>query len=104
MPCFVVGMEYPLVACCGGRDPNGLLTSNLKCGRGEYSLCHNPEKYGSWDGMHPSEAVYKTIAMGLLRGSCTQPPFATNANSCAHLSELGFSECKPLGDPQDVIV
>ncbi|CAO2191248.1 unnamed protein product [Urochloa humidicola] len=89
------GIEYPLVACCAGGDPNNL-TSNLRCGRGEYSLCHNPEKYGSWDGIHPSEAMYKAIAMGLLRGSYMQPPFATTANSCTHLREIGFSlEYKP---------
>lgn len=67
------------------------VTPNVSCGRGEYKLCHNPRKHGSWDGMHPSEAVYKAIAMGLLRGSYTQPPFATTAYSCTHLSELGFS-------------
>ncbi|CAL4948435.1 unnamed protein product [Urochloa decumbens] len=59
------GIEHPLVACCAGGDPNDL-TSNLRCGREEYSLCHNPEKYGSWDGIHPSEAMYKAIAMGLV--------------------------------------
>ncbi|TKW15676.1 hypothetical protein SEVIR_5G253200v4 [Setaria viridis] len=84
------GIKYPLVACCGGGDPYGV-TPNVSCGRGEYKLCHNPRKHGSWDGMHPSEAVYKAIAMGLLRGSYTQPPFATTAYSCTHLSELGFS-------------
>ncbi|CAO2170810.1 unnamed protein product [Urochloa humidicola] len=90
------GIEYPLVACCGGGDPYGV-TPNVRCGCGEYSLCHNPDKHGSWDGMHPSEAVYKGIGMGLLRGSYTHPPFATTVNSCTHLSELGFSlEHKPL--------
>ncbi|CAO2165749.1 unnamed protein product [Urochloa humidicola] len=90
------GIEYPLVACCGGGDPYGV-APNVRCGYGEYSLRHNPDKYGSWDGMHPSEAMYKGIAMGLLRGSYTQPPFTTTVNSCTHLSELGFSlEHKPL--------
>ncbi|CAL4975011.1 unnamed protein product [Urochloa decumbens] len=83
------GIEYPLVACCGGGDPYGV-TPNVTCGRGEYKLCSNPGKYGSWDGMHPSEAMYKGIAIGLLRGSYMQPTFATIANSCPHLSELGF--------------
>ncbi|KAF8675876.1 hypothetical protein HU200_047369 [Digitaria exilis] len=92
------GIEYPLVACCGGEGPYGVsVTSSVKCGRGKYRLCRNPGKYGSWDGMHPSEAVYRAIAMGLLRGSYMKPPLATTANSCTYIAELGFSiESKPL--------
>ena len=60
------------------------MSSGVRCGRGEYKLCENPEMHGSWDGMHPSESVNRAIATSLLRGSRTQPPIATAASSCTH--------------------
>ena len=60
------------------------MSPGVRCGRGEYKLCENPETHGSWDGLHPSESVYRAIAMSLLRGSRTQPPIATTASSCTH--------------------
>ncbi|CAL4955417.1 unnamed protein product [Urochloa decumbens] len=92
------GIENPLVACCGGGGPYGV-SPTTRCGYGEYTVCDNPEKYGSWDGFHPSEAVYRAIAMGLLRGSYTQPSIASTTGSCPQLAELGSSaEYKPLYD------
>uniref|UniRef100_A0ACD5VJN4 Uncharacterized protein n=1 Tax=Avena sativa TaxID=4498 RepID=A0ACD5VJN4_AVESA len=87
-------IEYPLVACCGGGETYGV--SSARCGRGEYKVCDDPQKYGSWDGLHPSEAAYKVIADGLLRGSYTHPPIA---NSCPQLTEMVSSaEFKVLYD------
>ncbi|KAL6842658.1 hypothetical protein ACP4OV_027502 [Aristida adscensionis] len=83
------GIEYPLVACCGKEGPYGVSTY-VGCARGNFTLCDNPDKYGSWDAFHPSEAVYKAMAFGLLRGSYTQPPIATTS-SCPQLSGLGSS-------------
>ncbi|KAL5222478.1 hypothetical protein ABZP36_027191 [Zizania latifolia] len=92
------GIEDPLVACCGGGGPYGV-SPTARCGYGEYKVCDDPQKYGSWDGFHPSEAAYKAIAIGLLRGSYTQPPIATTTNSCPQLTELGSSiEYKVLYD------
>ncbi|CAO2191251.1 unnamed protein product [Urochloa humidicola] len=92
------GIENPLVACCGGGGPYGV-SPTTKCGYGEYTVCDNPEKYGSWDGFHPSEAAYKVIAMGLLRGSYTQPSIASTTSSCPQLAEIGSSaEYMPLYD------
>ncbi|KAG8056025.1 hypothetical protein GUJ93_ZPchr0001g32270 [Zizania palustris] len=92
------GIEDPLVACCGGGGPYGVSTT-ARCGSGEYKVCDDPQKYGSWDGFHPSEAAYKAIAIGLLWGSYTQPPIATITKSCPQLSELGSSlEHKVLYD------
>ncbi|KAL6842661.1 hypothetical protein ACP4OV_027505 [Aristida adscensionis] len=84
------GIEYPLMACCGGGGPYGV-SPTVRCGRGKYKVCDNPEKYGSWDGMHPSEAAYKAIAFGLLQGLYTQPPIATSTSSCPHLIGYGSS-------------
>uniref|UniRef100_A0A0D9V3K1 SGNH hydrolase-type esterase domain-containing protein n=1 Tax=Leersia perrieri TaxID=77586 RepID=A0A0D9V3K1_9ORYZ len=82
------GIEDPLVACCGGRGPYGV-SAYARCGYGEFNVCHDPEKYASWDGHHPSEAAYKVIATGLLRGSYTKPSFATTTNSCTQITDLG---------------
>ena len=78
------------MACCDGGGRYGV-SQDVRCGRGEYKLCHNPETHGSWDGLHPSETVYRAIAMSLLRDSHTQPPIATTASSCTQLSETGIS-------------
>lgn len=92
------GIEHPLVGCCGGEGPYGV-SPGTRCGFGEYKLCDNPEKYGSWDVFHPSESTYRTIAAGLLLGSYTQPSIASTTSSCPQLMELGSSaEYKPLYD------
>ncbi|CAL4962355.1 unnamed protein product [Urochloa decumbens] len=92
------GIDNPLVACCGGGGSYGV-SPTTGCGYGEYTVCDNPEKYGSWDGFHPSEAAYRAIAMGLLRGSYTQPSIASTTGSCPQLAKLGSSaEYKPLYD------
>jgi len=84
------GIEEPLVACCGGEGSHGVSPA-VACGYGEYKVCDNPDKYGSWDGFHPSEAAYKAIAMGLLRGTYTQPSIASTTSSCPKLTELASS-------------
>ncbi|KAF0920054.1 hypothetical protein E2562_032746 [Oryza meyeriana var. granulata] len=92
------GIEDPLVACCGGGGPYGV-SASAACGYGEYKVCDNPKKYASWDGFHPSEAAYKAIAAGLLRGPYTHPPIANANNSCPQITELGSSvEYKDLND------
>uniref|UniRef100_A0A0D9YCG6 GDSL esterase/lipase n=1 Tax=Oryza glumipatula TaxID=40148 RepID=A0A0D9YCG6_9ORYZ len=80
-----LGIENPLAACCGGGGPYGV-SETARCGHGEYKVCDDPQLYGSWDGYHPSEAVFKAIAIGLLRGSYTQAPLA-----CPQIPELGSS-------------
>ncbi|XP_006644439.1 GDSL esterase/lipase At1g28600-like [Oryza brachyantha] len=92
------GIEDPLVACCGGGGPYGV-SASVRCGHGEYKVCDGPEKYASWDGFHPSEAAYKAITIGLLRGSYTQPSFATITNSCPQIIDISsFVEYKDIYD------
>ena len=55
------------MACCGGEGPYGVSLSTA-CGYGDYKVCDNPDKYGSWDGFHPSEAAYKVIALAFCEG------------------------------------
>ncbi|XBI18343.1 hypothetical protein VPH35_060146 [Triticum aestivum] len=91
------GIEDPLMACCGGGGPYGV-SASAGCGHGDYKVCNDPQKYASWDGFHPTEATYKGIANGLLRGSYTQPPISTTS-SCPQTTELASSlEYKVLYD------
>ncbi|KAM3331354.1 hypothetical protein ACQJBY_027393 [Aegilops geniculata] len=83
------GIEDPLMACCGGGGPYGV-SASAGCGHGDYKVCNDPQKYASWDGFHPTEATYKGIANGLLRGSYTQPPISTTS-SCPKTTEFASS-------------
>ncbi|XP_048563859.1 GDSL esterase/lipase At1g28570-like isoform X1 [Triticum urartu] len=91
------GIEDPLMACCGGGGPYGV-SATAGCGHGDYKVCDDPQKYASWDGFHPTETTYKGIAIGLLRGSYTQPPISTTS-SCPQTTKLASSlEYKVLYD------
>ncbi|RWV94897.1 hypothetical protein GW17_00042529 [Ensete ventricosum] len=57
----VAGFEEPLSACCVG------------CGGPSARLCSDPSSYVSWDGLHLTEAAYRTIADGLLKGPLAVP-------------------------------
>ncbi|KAL6868115.1 hypothetical protein ACP4OV_014960 [Aristida adscensionis] len=92
------GIKEPLVACCGGRGPYGV-AKGASCGSGDYKVCDDPDRYASWDGFHPTEAVYMVIAKGLLQGSYAEPSFATISDSCPQLSGLRSSaKYKVLND------
>ncbi|KAK1666053.1 hypothetical protein QYE76_054212 [Lolium multiflorum] len=54
-----------LVACCGNQT--------VACGKPGCTVCDDPSTYGSWDGTHPTEAVYKVIADGVLHGPHASP-------------------------------
>jgi phospholipase/lecithinase/hemolysin len=62
---FYAGITNALQSCCG----NG----TVPCGRPGCSVCNDPSTYGSWDGTHPTEAVYKVIADGVLHGPYASP-------------------------------
>ncbi|GJM93710.1 hypothetical protein PR202_ga10293 [Eleusine coracana subsp. coracana] len=60
-----LGITNALLACCGN--------STVPCGRPGCTVCDDPSTYGSWDGTHPTEAVYKIIADGVLHGPYASP-------------------------------
>jgi GDSL-like Lipase/Acylhydrolase len=63
----------PLRSCCGGGGPyNYNLTA--ACGLPGVSACSNPSKYINWDGIHLTEAAYRFIATGWLKGPYAHPP------------------------------
>ncbi|TVU35751.1 hypothetical protein EJB05_17654, partial [Eragrostis curvula] len=70
---FNAGITNALLSCCGN--------STVPCGRPGCSVCDDPSTYGSWDGTHPTEAVYKVIADGVLHGPYASPvPLATTCS------------------------
>ncbi|PIN18846.1 Sinapine esterase [Handroanthus impetiginosus] len=64
-----------LKACCGGEGPYNMNFA-VQCGYSPSKSCKDPSLYVNWDGVHLTEAAYKRIALGLLRGSYTTPRLA----------------------------
>lgn len=60
-----LGFTNALRTCCGNQT--------VPCGRPGCRVCDDPSTYGSWDGTHPTEAVYKVIADGVLHGPYASP-------------------------------
>ncbi|KAL5989585.1 hypothetical protein ACLOJK_010478 [Asimina triloba] len=61
-----------LKACCGGGGPYNYNLS-APCGSGLEQACGDPSTYVSWDGIHLTEAAYRSIARGLM-----DEPYFTN--------------------------
>lgn len=70
------GFIEPFKACCGSED--GLYNFDPFHTCGSLSVrkaCPNPTKFVNWDGVHLTEAVYRTVAdMFFRRGYC-KPSF-----------------------------
>ncbi|KAJ0960950.1 hypothetical protein J5N97_001162 [Dioscorea zingiberensis] len=64
----------PLGACCGSGALYNYNSSCL-CGESGSTVCMEPSRYVSWDGMHLTEAANSFIVTGLLQGKFTNPPF-----------------------------
>ncbi|PNT72504.1 GDSL esterase/lipase At1g28600 isoform X3 [Brachypodium distachyon] len=60
-----LGFTNALLSCCGNQT--------VPCGQPGCTVCDDPSTYGSWDGTHPTEAVYKVIADGVLHGPHASP-------------------------------
>jgi len=60
-----LGFTNALTSCCGNQT--------VPCGKPGCRVCDDPSTYGSWDGTHPTEAVYKVIADGVLHGPYASP-------------------------------
>ncbi|XP_057948709.1 GDSL esterase/lipase At1g28600-like [Malania oleifera] len=71
-----------LTACCGGEGSYHYNTS-VKCGNLLASVCDDPSVYVSWDGLHLTEAAYRWISSGLLKGPYTTPRIDTSCVSVA---------------------
>ncbi|RWW80761.1 hypothetical protein BHE74_00010880 [Ensete ventricosum] len=57
----------------GGRGDYNV-NLEAKCAEPGSDVCSNPSVYVSWDGIHLTEAAYRLIANGWLRGPYAKPP------------------------------
>ncbi|KAG7593220.1 GDSL lipase/esterase [Arabidopsis thaliana x Arabidopsis arenosa] len=60
-------ISRPLPACCDLGGPFNF-TLGRKRGTQEPECCDDPSKYVSWDGIHMTEAAYRLMAEGILKG------------------------------------
>nr|GMD87720.1 GDSL esterase/lipase At1g28590-like [Ipomoea batatas] len=72
------GFNSSISACCGVGGPYNY-NSSVGCKVPESSVCEHPSSYVSWDGIHLTEAAYKWIAHGLLKGTYMTP---RNSDAC----------------------
>jgi len=72
--CAHAGLKYGLKVCCGaGGQGSYNYNNNARCGMSGSSACGDPEKYLVWDGIHLTEAAYRSIADGWLKGTYCSP-------------------------------
>ncbi|KAJ7524519.1 hypothetical protein O6H91_17G009300 [Diphasiastrum complanatum] len=72
-----------LHACCGiGGKYN--FDPDRRCGLAAVNVCSDPSIYINWDGIHFTEAFYRTIAKFFLSGQFLDPPINL-INSCSLL-------------------
>ncbi|XP_020406825.1 GDSL esterase/lipase At5g45910 isoform X2 [Zea mays] len=68
------GLQYGLRVCCGaGGQGSYNYYNKARCGMAGSSACGDPEKYLVWDGIHLTEAAYRSIADGWLKGTYCSP-------------------------------
>ncbi|BAD73162.1 putative esterase [Oryza sativa Japonica Group] len=68
------GLQYGLKVCCGAGGQGSYNYNNkARCGMSGASACGDPENYLVWDGIHLTEAAYRSIADGWLSGPYCSP-------------------------------
>lgn len=68
------GLKYGLKVCCGASGQGSYNYNNqARCGMSGSSACGDPENYLVWDGIHLTEAAYRSIANGWLKGPYCSP-------------------------------
>ncbi|KAJ3701176.1 hypothetical protein LUZ61_004881 [Rhynchospora tenuis] len=76
---FGFNVTEPLRICCGGGGPYNY-NSSATCGQPGVSACSNPSTYINWDGIHLTEAAYRIIATGWMKGPYAHPPILPGYN------------------------
>ncbi|GJN35783.1 hypothetical protein PR202_gb24590 [Eleusine coracana subsp. coracana] len=68
------GLKYGLKVCCGaGGQGKYNYNNKARCGMAGSSACADPGNYLIWDGIHLTEAAYRSIADGWLKGTYCNP-------------------------------
>ncbi|KGN45708.1 GDSL esterase/lipase At4g01130 [Cucumis sativus] len=88
------GLKYSTKACCGHGGGPYNFDPTILCGNSKKinnkiltaTACSDPYNYVSWDGIHATEAANKLVALAILNGSYSDPPFSFQ-NLC-HLQPL----------------
>ncbi|KAL5731962.1 acetylajmaline esterase [Ranunculus cassubicifolius] len=75
-----LGFKNTVSACCGGEGPYNY-NAPVKCGLNVSRSCDDVSSYVSWDGVHLTEATYKWIATGILKGTYTTPRFQVSCKA-----------------------
>ncbi|KAJ1685248.1 hypothetical protein LUZ63_016638 [Rhynchospora breviuscula] len=83
---FGFTVKEPLRICCGGGGPYNYYSS-ATCGQPGVSACSNPSTYINWDGIHLTEAAYRIIATGWLKGPYAHPPISISVQEILNYSE-----------------
>ncbi|CAD6251160.1 unnamed protein product [Miscanthus lutarioriparius] len=68
------GFSSVFETCCGSGGGKYNYQNSARCGMSGASACANPAAHLSWDGIHLTEAAYKQIADGWLKGPYCRPP------------------------------
>ncbi|KAG4384199.1 hypothetical protein AAZX31_13G214100 [Glycine max] len=66
-----------LKVCCGMGGPYNYNTT-ADCGNPGVSACDDPSKHIGWDNVHLTEAAYRIIAEGLMKGPYCLPQINTS--------------------------
>jgi hypothetical protein len=71
------GLNKDVLQVCCGAGGSYNFNPEIPCGIENTLLCPFPEKYFNWDGIHLTDAAYRTITNLFVNGSFTNPPFQT---------------------------
>ncbi|KQK03299.1 GDSL esterase/lipase At5g45910 isoform X2 [Brachypodium distachyon] len=65
----IFGLKYGLRVCCGAGGQGSYNYNNeVRCGTPGACACGDPADYLFWDGIHLTEAAYRSVANGWLNG------------------------------------
>lgn len=70
-----------LDSCCPLANANYHNAPVKHCGEPGLISCNDPSQFITWDGVHLTEAAYKWVAKGLLKGSFTNPKIGISCDS-----------------------